>query len=101
MTARKFYRTVISVEVLSEEPVVFSDLDHVYEAISVGDCSGCWKVIATEEVDGATMAKLLIAQASDPEFFGLTDEGEDADEIDDYEDDSDENTEDATESKSY
>lgn len=100
MTARRFYRTIISVEVLSEEPVDFFDLAHVHEAIMT-DCSGSWEVVATEEVDGATMAKLLIAQASDPEFFSLTDEGEEADEFGDDEDEADEDTEDATESKSH
>jgi hypothetical protein len=34
----------------------------------------------TDEVTALEMAQLLIAQRSDPEFFGLTAEGDDADE---------------------
>ena len=79
MTNRTFYRTVISVEVLSEEPVDFIDLAHVHEAITNDCCSGSWEVVSAGEVDGATMAKLLIAQGSDPAFFELTDDGEDDD----------------------
>jgi hypothetical protein len=74
---RKFYRTVIKVEVLSEEPVSFDDLSDVVEAITTGDCSGDWKEELSQEVDGPTMARLLEAQGSDPDFFNLTEDGED------------------------
>lgn len=36
----KFYRTVIQVEVLSEDPFECTDLGEVNYAIAEGDCSG-------------------------------------------------------------
>lgn len=84
MTDRKFYRTVIQVEVLSETPLDDDvDLDEVYAIITHGDCSGqCKRIVDNEQVDGKTMAKLLEAQESDPCFFWLTEDGEDTEEYD-------------------
>lgn len=78
MTDRKFYRTVIHVEVLSEEPYTFSgNLVDVANDISSGDCSGVARTIQEEKCDGVRMAQLLLAQGSDPEFFMLDDSGND------------------------
>lgn len=78
MTDRKFYRTVIHVEVLSEEPYTFSgNLVDVANDISSGDCSGVARTIQEEKCDGFRMAQLLLAQGSDPEFFMLDDSGND------------------------
>jgi hypothetical protein len=78
MTERKFHRTVIHVEVLSEEPYTFSgNLSDVARQIYEGDCSGIARTIQTEICDGARMAQLLLAQGSDPEFFMLDEEGND------------------------
>ncbi|HEY3965163.1 MAG TPA: hypothetical protein VGM05_11480 [Planctomycetaceae bacterium] len=76
---RKFYRTVIQIEVLSEEPFASMVLEDIAEAVDEGPCSGRTKVRRREVVDGPTMAKLLDAQGSDPGFFNLTDVGEDTD----------------------
>lgn len=73
---RKFYRTLIQVEVLTEDPYSPEDLSNVAEDITTGDASGTFRITKSEEVDGPTMAKLLIAQGSDPGFFSLTDDGE-------------------------
>jgi hypothetical protein len=74
----KFYRTVIQVEVLSEEPVDFDSLHGLGDAITTGDCSGqLTALVQNEEVDGPTMACLLQAQGSDPAFFMLTEDGSD------------------------
>lgn len=80
---RTFYRTVVQIEILSEEPTDFdNDLEAISEAITTGDCSGTVAETTTnEKVDGPTMAKLLKAQGSDPSFFQLTDDGEDTDEL--------------------
>ena len=89
---RVFYRTVIKVEVLSEEPFNYNDLSSVSRQIEE-DCSG--KVtdeVDNEEVDGPTMARLLMEQGSDPGFFRLTEEGGD-DEDDSGEDEEDEEDE--------
>lgn len=78
MTERKFHRTVIHVEVLSEEPYTFSgNLVDVANDISTGECSGIARTIQEETCDGARMAQLLVAQGSDPEFFMLDDSGND------------------------
>ena len=78
MTERKFHRTVIHVEVLSEDPYMFSgNLVDVANDIITGDCSGVARTIHTEKCNGARMAQLLLAQGSDPEFFMLDDSGND------------------------
>jgi len=71
----KFYRTIVTVEVLSEQPLKVDDLDDLHHAITTGDCSGKVDFGNSEEVDGPTMAKLLMAQGSDPEFFQLDEHG--------------------------
>lgn len=81
---RKFYRIVYQVEILSDEPIQEElDLDAIHHLIINGPCSGEVSCGALEEVDGATMAKLLINQRSDPEFLGLTEDGEDTEEYED------------------
>ena len=83
--AKRFYRTVVQVEILSEsyggeepsfEGVSLTDID--YE-IKEGECSGIVKVISTENVAPAEMARLLLDQGSDPSFFKLDNNGHDAD----------------------
>lgn len=70
-----FYRTVIKIEVLSEAPYEFIDLENLIEDIADGPCSGSVSVETTETVDGPTMAQLLMAQGSDPGFFMLDESG--------------------------
>lgn len=73
---RKFFRSVLEVEVLSEEPVSFNNLQEVHHAVTEGGCSGSIKVkIRNQSVTGVRMARLLEKQGSDPEFFGLTSSG--------------------------
>jgi hypothetical protein len=62
---------VIKIEVLSEERYALHSLEQVAYDITEGDCSGQWFIESAEEVDGPTMARLLLAQGSDPGFFGL------------------------------
>jgi hypothetical protein len=77
---RKFYRTVIQVEVLSEEPVTVGSLHDLGDAITTVDYSGqLTALVLNEEVDGPTMACLLQAQRSDAAFFMLTEDGSDLD----------------------
>lgn len=71
-----YHRTIIRVEVLSEGPYEFDgDLAKIHDDITDGDCSGTAHVEKTEEVDGPTMTRLLIAQGSDPGFFNLDENG--------------------------
>jgi len=81
MTKRKFYKTVFTVEILSEEPVgQEASLEEVAYAIGEGPCSGQVKFKSEKVLDGKQAALALQVQASDPGFFRLTDKGEDADE---------------------
>lgn len=77
---RKFYKTEIKVTVLSEDPYDYESLSQVAFDIEGGDCSGEVKVIKKERLTGKEAAKALQKQGSDPEFFQLTEEGEDIDE---------------------
>ena len=72
----KFYRTVVQVEILSEEPYESSNLEQMAEDTDTGDCSGMvTDVVRNEEVDGKKMAELLRAQGSDPGFFQIDEDG--------------------------
>ena len=78
MTKRKFYRTVVQIEILSEDPYKETDLGEIMYDITEGHCSGEAKdVVRNEEKNGKEMAALLKAQRSDPEFFMLDEEGND------------------------
>lgn len=74
---RKFYRTLITLEVLSQEPLPSMSLADLAYATTEGDCSGQFKQTTERELDGPQAAAALIAQGSDPGFFGLTEDGQD------------------------
>jgi len=80
MTKRKFYKTVFKLTVISETPVEDDDLESLNFDITYGDCSGSVERTSDVEINGAQAARELLAQASDPGFFMLTDKGEDVDE---------------------
>ena len=90
---RKFYRTVIQIEVLSEEPYSSTDLEKINSDITEGHQSGLVTlVVDSEELDSKICAEKLQAQGSDPEFFSLDIHGhdtEDAQDIFEGEDDDD------------
>jgi hypothetical protein len=87
---RKFYRTIIQVEVLSETPYNETDLEQVAYDINQGEQSGKVSIISSDEMDGKTAATKLKEQGSDPDFFMLDIHGndihddEDEDEDDEY-----------------
>lgn len=74
MTAAKkiFHRTVIEVEVLSEDPYELHSLERLQEDITTGDCSGHVYVKSHDELSTGRMAEALQAQGSCPEFLGIT-----------------------------
>lgn len=80
LSTRQFHKSIIQVEVLSEEPLVYNSLEDIHYAITEGDCSGMHTLVRSEILDGAAAAKALLAQGSDPGFFLLTENGEDAEE---------------------
>ena len=77
---RKFYRTIVRVEVLSEEPYNPPCLEQVAFDITDGNCSGEFKWGESEEISPKKMVKLLQKQGTALSFFRLTDKGEDDDE---------------------
>ena len=77
LSERKFYRTRIVIEVLSEGAYEPNSLEGIAHDIDEGDCSGMWDVTDRVEVPVKEFVELVAAQACDPEFFGLTEEGED------------------------
>jgi len=81
MTNRKFYLRTVTIQFISEEPHpdAWSIEDAMFDA-KEGDSSMQESSDNTEEVDGKRAVEILVDQGSDPGFFDLTDDGEDADE---------------------
>jgi hypothetical protein len=71
-----YYRQVFEIEVLSDDEPIDGDLENIRYQITDGHCSGVIHETICETVTPERMAKLLIAQGSDPEFFGLNENGE-------------------------
>jgi len=79
MTDRKFFKTVIAIEVLSEEPIPEGmELGTIVQQAIEGDYSMRPLQHEETELDGKQAAEALTVQGSDPGFFSLTDAGEDA-----------------------
>jgi predicted metal-binding protein len=79
MTERKFYKTTIVFEVLSEEPLSGDEsLELLHYKITEGDCSGRRISSNQEEINGKQAADALYAHGSEPSFFMLDDEGKSA-----------------------
>jgi hypothetical protein len=82
MTQKKLYKSVIQVEILSENPIPsWVTLSEIDETITEGDWSGLssW-VTENVELVGKAAADATIAQGSDTAFFNMDDEGNDTDE---------------------
>jgi hypothetical protein len=73
--ARTFYRYVVQIEILSEEPLEFTSVHQIANACASDQCSGDWEIKEAEEIDSLTMVKKCWAQGTDPRFFGLDEEG--------------------------
>jgi hypothetical protein len=72
-----YYKTVIQVEILSQEPIDNDyDLRNIYYEITEGEWSGNVKTISKETLTGKEMADELNKQGSWPGFFNLTADGE-------------------------
>jgi len=77
ISTRKFYKSVVHFEVLSEEPLDRVSLSDLAYETSEGHMSGRFLKTSpdNEELDGAAAARALISQGSDPEFFELANDG--------------------------
>lgn len=85
---RKFHYTELRVQIISEEPISQdADLSDIHYLTTEGGASGKVETVKEEEVDAPKAAEILLDQSSDPNFFGLDDEGNDIDEDDDDEED--------------
>ena len=73
----KLTRATFTVTVLSRGPLPAISLADVAYEITLGDCSGQIER-KDETLTGPQMAAALVAQGSDPEFLGLTADGEEA-----------------------
>ncbi len=69
MTDKKYYRTVIHFEVLSDEPLVNVTLADIEHHVDEGHMSGAFLGTFEQEVDADQMASLLEMQQSDPCFL--------------------------------
>lgn len=78
MAERKFYRTTITIDVLSEETPLDEDmtLTEIDYVITEGDCVGGNLSMAVEELTREECAEALTAMGSEPGFFDLLDEDE-------------------------
>jgi len=84
-TKRKFYRTVLAIEVLSETPIsACTSYQDILREAEEGDFSHASlpQEVYNQEIDGRKCAELLVRQGSDSGFFQLTDIGEDVEDYD-------------------
>jgi hypothetical protein len=65
----KFYRTVVTVEVLHDRELGDMDLSDIAREIVEGDFSGKTTFGDPEEVSPERVSELLIEQGSDPAFL--------------------------------
>jgi len=72
---KKLYKTIIQVEVLSEEKLDVNNLSDLHYAITEGSCSGIWNAKKPTILKGKDAVKATKAQGSDPEFFFMDNEG--------------------------
>lgn len=75
---RKFYKTTITLTILSEDrPVDNLSMEGIGYAVTDGDCVLHTRTDGYVEVPAAEMARLLDEAGSEPDYFMLTPEGED------------------------
>lgn len=71
----QYFRTVIEVEILSEDEPWNGELVDLAYNINDGGCSGRVRIKLSNEVTPKRMAQLLQSQGSDPGFFSLDENG--------------------------
>ena len=68
-TDHKYYRTLIVVEVLGNEPGEFANFADLERAVNTGHFSGDVKIVDVTEVTQEQMHQLLEMQRSSPDFL--------------------------------
>ena len=81
MSERKYWKTTIVVEVLSEDEPVSDEreLESIGREIINGDWSGHCEIKERKELSGKEAADALREQGSDPSFFNLDEDGNELD----------------------
>lgn len=78
MTTRKFYKTIIKIEILSEERIPDDmTLEEIGRETIEGGYSGRTLETKESELNGKQAATALIKQSSSPEFFRIDEKGND------------------------
>lgn len=75
--SRKFYKTTVTFEVLSEEPINCTDLETLNEQTQGGDWVGHFGETVEVELTAKEAADALYEFGSEPGFFKLDDDGND------------------------
>lgn len=80
--SKKYYRTIIKITILSDEPYETVTLEGMSYDITEGHCSGLIEdMTRNEELSSKEMAKELLNQGSDPEFLGLDVDGNEVEDL--------------------
>ena len=79
IVSKKFYKTIVSFEVLSDEPLP-RNLKHILYECEFGTMSRSDIDLEQTELTPKAFVNRCYAQGTDPTFFGLTGEGEELDE---------------------
>jgi hypothetical protein len=76
---KTLYRTLIQVEVLSEEPIPEDmTLDQIEEECNTGSFSGVHDyIVRNKKVKGIEAVTLVLKQGSSPDFFQMDENGND------------------------
>ena len=74
---RKFYKTVIQIEILTEDlPYESGDLYDMASDTDTGECVGITRILRWDELTGRQMAAALYTAGSEPGFFRLDGQGQ-------------------------
>ena len=71
---KKFRKTIITIEVLSDGPFEFDSLNSIDHSIMSGDCSGLISSIVEEKLTRDEMIQECDRHLTDPEFFGIAED---------------------------
>lgn len=76
---RKFYKTVVTVTIISEGSPINEDwdLEDIRREIDCGDMVGEVAIHSTKKLGRKDTVKALYDMGSDPDFFGMDDKGRD------------------------
>jgi hypothetical protein len=68
---KKYFKTTVKVEVLSEKPIEFDNLAELHHQIIHGDLSGQFTVEKQRRLGERAFVSECAKQGTDPEFFGI------------------------------